>query len=591
MKTQLGSCVCSSVDRAPDSGSGCAGSTPVRRGQDRVLAPSLNTVVLLYDIHGSIRYEGNPVFPRNKAPACLRGVRPVEGGMNLHNFREWLSDNLRYILLAFAMLLVLVGMFFGIRTVSSVVRKGKETELSMDSAVVSAPETVAAAAQKKNSGGIEEHGTLVVNAEADVTELIQSYYTAISNHDATAAAAVADVLPEDMKQEIENSSTTYTNIKVYTKNGFTPDSYVVYTTYDYQEEGSEELMPGISQSYVEEGEDGTKKLVFSTLDTSTSEYVKEVAEDEDVQELTRQVQDEYETARKASAEEESDSVLQASSSDNREADNGVTDSAAADNGDAEDDDIKEITDAPQAESEKISADDSDESESEEEENQVDKFSSENETEDNNADGETESEEVFTEEETGVSSGEEAEAEEAENEEVESETAEIAEQESEEEEEEPYQSWEGVIMGSGEVYFRSSSEYGRNILGTLEEGTDVTVLNEDGGWYCILADGTEGYVGKKFVGTPDEYTGPEYSDEDEEGYEDHEYSYREEETEPEPWNGTITSTVNIRSGPGFDCDVIGEYSGGTSVTVYYEDSGWYYVSGAGMEGFVGHSYVE
>lgn len=25
-------CVCSSVDRAPDSGSGCAGSTPVRRG-------------------------------------------------------------------------------------------------------------------------------------------------------------------------------------------------------------------------------------------------------------------------------------------------------------------------------------------------------------------------------------------------------------------------------------------------------------------------------------------------------------------------------------------------------------------------------
>ena len=36
----------------------------------------------------------------------------------LDNFREWLSDNLRYILLGLAILVVLVVLFFGIRHLS-----------------------------------------------------------------------------------------------------------------------------------------------------------------------------------------------------------------------------------------------------------------------------------------------------------------------------------------------------------------------------------------------------------------------------------------------------------------------------------------
>ena len=36
----------------------------------------------------------------------------------LDNFREWLSDNLRYILLGLAILVVLVVLFFGIRALT-----------------------------------------------------------------------------------------------------------------------------------------------------------------------------------------------------------------------------------------------------------------------------------------------------------------------------------------------------------------------------------------------------------------------------------------------------------------------------------------
>nr|WP_288884945.1 hypothetical protein [uncultured Blautia sp.] len=36
----------------------------------------------------------------------------------LDNFREWLSDNLRYILLGLAILVVLVVLFFGIKALT-----------------------------------------------------------------------------------------------------------------------------------------------------------------------------------------------------------------------------------------------------------------------------------------------------------------------------------------------------------------------------------------------------------------------------------------------------------------------------------------
>ncbi|HIX29087.1 MAG TPA: SH3 domain-containing protein, partial [Candidatus Blautia stercoravium] len=43
----------------------------------------------------------------------------------LDNFREWLSDNLRYILLGLAILLVLVLLFFGVKALTRGSSDGK----------------------------------------------------------------------------------------------------------------------------------------------------------------------------------------------------------------------------------------------------------------------------------------------------------------------------------------------------------------------------------------------------------------------------------------------------------------------------------
>ena len=46
----------------------------------------------------------------------------------LDNFREWLSDNLRYILLGLAILAVLLLLFFGIKAITGNSSDKKENE-------------------------------------------------------------------------------------------------------------------------------------------------------------------------------------------------------------------------------------------------------------------------------------------------------------------------------------------------------------------------------------------------------------------------------------------------------------------------------
>lgn len=61
---------------------------------------------------------------------------------------------------------------------------------------------------------------------------------------------------------------------------------------------------------------------------------------------------------------------------------------------------------------------------------------------------------------------------------------------------------------------------------------------------------------------------------------------ETETEPQPVYMTLTGSCYIRSGPGYEYDVIGEYMYGTVVQVLDDSSGWYKVQIDGMTGYMG-----
>ncbi len=56
--------------------------------------------------------------------------------------------------------------------------------------------------------------------------------------------------------------------------------------------------------------------------------------------------------------------------------------------------------------------------------------------------------------------------------------------------------------------------------------------------------------------------------------------------PEPVYMTLTGSCYIRSGPGYEYEIIGEYMYGTTVQVLDDSSGWYKVQVDGMTGYMG-----
>ena len=87
----------------------------------------------------------------------------------LDNFREWLSDNLRYILLGLAILIVLVLLFFGIKALTSVFSKDDE------------PKKITPSTTQEH---VKEKGLEASNEEKDTIDfLIEDEYEAIDGYD------------------------------------------------------------------------------------------------------------------------------------------------------------------------------------------------------------------------------------------------------------------------------------------------------------------------------------------------------------------------------------------------------------------------
>ena len=96
----------------------------------------------------------------------------------MNQFREWLSDNLRYILLILGVLAILLGLFFGVRAISRKVA-GTNTESELPAETESA-ETAAALTPAVTTppAPASDHGTLTENADAEITDLMTKYYDA-----------------------------------------------------------------------------------------------------------------------------------------------------------------------------------------------------------------------------------------------------------------------------------------------------------------------------------------------------------------------------------------------------------------------------
>ena len=126
----------------------------------------------------------------------------------MDNFREWLSDNLRYFMLGGAILLIVVVLFFGVRAFmgSGKGDSSKDTVENQTTAdndqgnVPSSPANDGETDGKKDANPME-------TANEEITSLIKSYYKALGDKDIATLRTLVIILHHQMSPRLPMRNT------------------------------------------------------------------------------------------------------------------------------------------------------------------------------------------------------------------------------------------------------------------------------------------------------------------------------------------------------------------------------------------------
>lgn len=208
----------------------------------------------------------------------------------LDDFREWLSDNLRYILLGLAALLVVIILFSVIRLAMGGKKSDKTGTTGGNSAVENATEGSADAGNTLN--GTAAAGTAeLVKDDAAVLTLMKKYYTALAGRDVGTLSQIVDPWDDEVQQKVFKSSVErYDNIAVYSKQGVDTGSYVVFVYFEGKLPNIDTTCPSLVQNYLVTAEGGSLKVKpIVSWDEGVLDYVESVLTDADVQKLISDV--------------------------------------------------------------------------------------------------------------------------------------------------------------------------------------------------------------------------------------------------------------------------------------------------------------
>lgn len=203
----------------------------------------------------------------------------------LNDFKEWLSDNLRYILLGLAGILILVIAFFAIRLISGL---GSSKETETETEIVTEAET--------ETKVIDSAEVQLVKNVPEVLGLIEKYYTARNEKDYATLASICEDFDQAKIESEDAAVESYNNYMTYSKPGLTEGSYVVYIYVEMKLTGIDTQAPSLLQQYVLPDSEGNLMLAEVDRSTEIKEYAQEMQTDADVQALIQDVTDAYETA-------------------------------------------------------------------------------------------------------------------------------------------------------------------------------------------------------------------------------------------------------------------------------------------------------
>lgn len=271
--------------------------------------------------------------------------------------REWISDNLRYMLLIGAILLIVAAVLLIVHLVSpkndgkssggTVTSSStgnnvpdKKTQVKADSKAdsedstgissdvsdsandssadasstdtASAPDAEAEPTSEleaaDDTSNTENTDNTAVSFAADnvpeVSTVLEQYYTALGARDINGLFVVTDNLTAEEQAQIEAESDveSYGDVKAYTISGPSDGTYITFVSSRCKYLGINQTLPMLSEYYLYTTEDGSLKIMDDTdSDAAVTEAMKAALENEEVKNLIEQVQNDYQNALDADA--------------------------------------------------------------------------------------------------------------------------------------------------------------------------------------------------------------------------------------------------------------------------------------------------
>lgn len=218
----------------------------------------------------------------------------------MDNIKEWISDNLRYILLGLALILVLVIAVLGIRAISSIAGGGNKTKTPQAQQTES--ETNHDVIVQDDTNQAQQSGTAstLTKNDAKVLTTMTAYYEARTNGDSATLRKLNPSMDDQEEANILNSYVeSYSDISTYSMPGLTDGSYLVYVCYNGKVKEIDTLVPSLIEYYLMTDETGGLYIADTEGDAQVEAFCQQAQDTTEVQDLISSVNRELDAAKES----------------------------------------------------------------------------------------------------------------------------------------------------------------------------------------------------------------------------------------------------------------------------------------------------
>ena len=241
------------------------------------------------------------------------------------DFREWLSDNLRYILLGAAVLVVALIIFLVVRLVSGGGSSKKPDNNANQNTSVTTDAGNSVEDESENGSTPASTASDLVKDDAAILTLVRKLYSGIASKDTATLSEIVVPWNDEVEEELLKNVTieSYNNVSTYSKPGLNQGDYMVYVYFEGKLDGFDTLAPSLRERYVVTDEDGSLKIKADwENDSAISDFVTDAMMGADVQQLVKEVNEKYDQV--LASDEELKAFLAAPSSETKTDDSGDT---------------------------------------------------------------------------------------------------------------------------------------------------------------------------------------------------------------------------------------------------------------------------